>query len=395
MPSPPQRITRLQAAHLQRIQDVIGEITAGGGVVHALMQGESDLPTPPHIVEAGRRALAEGYTRYPPGRGFLDLRRQIAEKLLRENHVPVDPETEIFVTSGGGLGVTLAVLALVEPGDDVVLADPTYGPFIDAVTLAGARPVFVPRRLDAQGQLRWDADAVEAALTPRTRALLFDTPSAPTGTVLRGDELRALGNLACEHDLWLISDEVFESLYFDGHVPVSVAALDPAFAERTIGVYSFSKTYAMTGWRLGYVSGPAVAIAAIERASLAFGRPSAAAVQRAGIAALSGPQESVDAMRREYQARRAEVERLLGEMPGLRWVRPEGAFYVFIDFSAFGSDSLALSERVLREGRVALTPGTFYGPGGEGWLRLSFAGSMETVRAGLAALGELLAGWDR
>jgi aspartate/methionine/tyrosine aminotransferase len=193
--------------------------------------------------------------------------------------------------------------------------------------------------------------------------------------------------------LGLISDEVFEHFVFDGRRHLSIAALDPAFAERTVSVFSFSKSYSMTGWRLGYNVGPPQHIAAMERMLLAFGRPAAAFTQRAGIAALTGPKTFTQGLSATYAARRAQVETALSSVPGIRRLRPEGAFYFWLDFTGYGDDSRALAVRLLREAHVALTPGTFYGPAGQGWLRLSFAGPVETTLAGVGALAETLSRW--
>jgi aspartate/methionine/tyrosine aminotransferase len=393
MSTPSERSVVLQAASVIGLQDAAAQLMAQGQTLFPLVLGESDLPTPPHIVEAGQAALADGFTRYPAGRGDPELRAAIAAKLRRENGLVVDPATELFVTNGSGLGLYLALLAMVESGDEVIVSDPTYGPFLDAIRLAGARPVFAPLSVDPRGQLRWDAARAAAAVTARTAALILTTPSAPHGSVLTETELRALGALAVEHDFGLISDEVFEHMLFDGRRHLSVAALDPAFAERTVSVFSFSKSYAMTGWRLGYNVGPPALIAAMERMLLAFGRPAAAFTQRAGIAALNGPQAFVQALAPTYAARRVQIETALSVVPGIRWLRPEGAFYYWLDFSSYGYDSLQLAERLLSEARVTLTPGTFYGPAGQGWLRLSFAGRVETTLAGVAALSETLSHW--
>lgn len=393
MAEPSERSTAMQAAAVVGMQDLAAELLSTGHTLYPLVLGESDLATPPHIVEAGRAALAEGATRYTAGRGDPGLRAAISGKLWRENALDADPAQQLFVTNGSGLGLYLALLAMTEPGREVVVSDPTYGPFLDAIRLAGATPVFAQLVGDGTGQWRWSVEHTAAVLTERTAALILTTPSAPHGSVLTEAELRGLGALAVEHDLGLISDEVFEHFVFDGRRHLSIAALEPAFAERTVSVFSFSKSYSMTGWRLGYNVGPPSLMAAMERMVLAFGRPAAAFTQRAGIAALNGPQTFVTELAPVYAARCALVEAALSSVPGIRWLRPEGAFYVFLDCSAYGNDSQSLAERLLRDVQVVLTPGTFYGPAGQGWLRLSFAGPIETTLAGIAALRETLSSW--
>jgi aspartate aminotransferase len=209
------RSQQLQAAAVVGMQALAAERLARGAPLYPLVLGESDLPTPQHIVAAGQRALADGYTFYPPGPGYPELRAAIATKLARENKLSVDPGTEIFVTNGSGLGLFLAVLAVVDPGDDVIMSDPTYGPFFDALRLAGARPILVPQPLDASGQPRWTARQLAAALTPQTKAIIINTPSAPAGTVL-DHELDLIAAFALRHNLVIIADEVFESLLYDG-----------------------------------------------------------------------------------------------------------------------------------------------------------------------------------
>ncbi|MCB8959087.1 MAG: aminotransferase class I/II-fold pyridoxal phosphate-dependent enzyme [Ardenticatenales bacterium] len=386
------RSQQLQAAAVVGMQALAAERMARGAPLYPLVLGESDLATPQHIVAAGQQALAAGYTFYPPGPGYPELRAAIAAKLARANKLSVDPGTEIFVTNGSGLGLFLAILAAVDPGDDVLMSDPTYGPFFDALRLAGARPILVPQPLDDDGQPRWRATQLAAALTPSTKAIIINTPSAPAGTVL-DHELDLIAEFALRHNLIIIADEVFESLLYDGRQHRSIAALGPEVAARTITVFSFSKSYAMTGWRLGYNVAPPQFVTAMERLSMTFGRPAAAFTQQAGIAALSGPQTFSAAMQADYAGRREQVAAQLAGIPGLRWQRPEGAFYYYLDFSAYGTDSTALAERLLREAGVLLTPGTFYGPAGQGYLRLSFAGPINNTLAGLAALQEALSRW--
>jgi aspartate/methionine/tyrosine aminotransferase len=388
-----ERAAALQASAVIGLQDLAAELLSQGHSLYPLVLGESDLPTPTHIVEAGRAALADGRTFYPAGRGDPELLETIAAKLRPENALDVDPERQLFVTNGSGLGLYFALLAMTEPGQEVIISDPTYGPFLDAIRLAGLTPVFAPLMPDKQGQWRWDPACTASAVTSRTAAVILTTPSAPHGSVLTETELRGLGELAVDRDLGLISDEVFEHFVFDGRRHLSIAALDPAFAERTVSVFSFSKSYSMTGWRLGYNVGPPQHIAAMERMLLAFGRPAAAFTQRAGIAALTGPKTFTQGLSATYAARRAQVETALSSVPGIRRLRPEGAFYIWLDFSSYGDDSRALAARLLREAHVALTPGTFYGPAGQGWLRLSFAGPVETTLAGVGALAETLSRW--
>ena len=385
---------RFQADDVLRFQTLAEGRIEVGLPVYPLVLGESDLPTPEHIVKSGVAALAGGQTRYAPSRGMPDLLEAIAGKLERENRLTVDPGRQIFVTNGSAMGILLGLRAVAGPGDDILVSDPTYGPFIDAIRVVGAEARFAPLKV-VGNQLRWDRDSIERAVTRRTRAILINTPSAPSGAVMGEDELRVIGEIAVERDLTIISDEVFEHLTYEPHRHISIAALDPAFAARTISVFSFSKSYRMTGWRLGYNVAPPEIIDHFERLSMATGRLAAPFVQAAGVAALTGPQDCIEEQRHVYAGRLAAVEERLGAIPGMRWMTPEGAFYVYLDCRAYGSDSAALAKWLLDECGVVLTPGTFYGLAGEGWLRLSFAGSPQNTLDGLDSLTQTLSRWPR
>jgi aspartate/methionine/tyrosine aminotransferase len=350
-----------------------------------LVQGEPDLDTPEHIKAAATEALAAGHTHYTPVEGLLELREAIAQKLETDNGVRADPKREVLVTTGGSLGLYLALGALVEPGDEVLLPDPCFASYLAMVRVHQGVPVPVP--LVAQdGRFVWDLDALEARIGPRTKALLLNTPDNPTGTVLRKAELEAIAELVIRHDLVLISDEVYERFLFDGRRHVSPASLSPEIHERTVGVWSFSKTYAMTGWRLGYVSGPRDLIKPMSDLSQFSARCAAAFVQHAGLAALRGSQESVERMISEYERRCGLIVDGLARVPGLRARRPEGTFYVFPDVRALGLDSWSFARHLLAEGGVVTTPGVCYGSRGEGHVRLSFSCSTEAIRAGLEGI---------
>lgn len=379
-----------QADEVLRLQALAEARIAAGKPVYPLVLGESDLPTPQHIIAAGTEALSAGETRYAPARGIPALLDAIAAKLARENDLTVDPDRELFVTNGSAMGILLALRAVAEPGDEIIVSDPTYGPFLDAIRVTGATPRFAPLR-HIDGQLRWDAEAIERAITSRTRAIMINSPSAPSGAVMREAELRAVGNVAVERDLAIISDEVFEHLTYAPHRHISIAALDSAFEARTISIFSFSKSYRMTGWRLGYNVAPAGIVDRFERISMATGRLAAPFIQAGGVAALAGPQDCIDAQRREYTHRLEQIEQRLAGITELGWLRPEGAFYVYLDCRNLGASSQALAERLLNEFGVVLTPGAFYGPAGQGWLRLSFAGSLQNTLKGLDVLGDALA----
>jgi len=394
MITPARRTDPIVGSDVLIMQRLAAEISARGEPVYRFVQGEPDFDTPEHIVEAAMRAMKDGYTHYPPSEGYLALREAIAAKLARDNNLQVDPKAEVIVTNGAGLGLYLAIMAVVDPGDEVILSDPTYGPYRNDILLAGGTPALVPQKLDAEGRPRWDLPAVTAAVTPRTRAIIINTPSNPTGVVMTTEELQGIAALAEQHDLVIIADEVYEKLVFGSARHVSIASLGPEVAARTITVNSFSKTYAMTGWRLGYNAAAPALIATMEKVNSVCGRAAAAFVQQAGIAALNGSQQSVSDMVEAYAFRRNLVEDQLREMPNVQWISPEGAFYFFLDVSAFGRDSRELAERMLRDAHVVMTPGTYYGPAGAGWLRLSFSASPAELVGGLERMHETLAQWS-
>jgi aspartate/methionine/tyrosine aminotransferase len=354
----------------------------------SLAVGEPDFPTPAHVVEAGQRALAEGWTRYSPNPGYLELREAIADKLLRVNGLRVDPATQVFVTVGAMEALMLTFMVALDPGDEVVLTDPSYCNYLSQLQLAGARPVFVPTD-PARGYLPEPA-ALEAAVTPRTRMLLVNSPGNPTGAVYPRDLLHAIGEIAARHDLLVVSDEAYEALVYGDLRHVSLGAL-PGMAERTVSIYSFSKEYAMTGWRVGYLTGPAPMLRVMATVQEQMASCVNAAAQRAALAALRGPQDCVETMRRAYQRRRDLVVERLTRLPGVRCPRPDGAFYVFPDVRALTRDTTALCERLLREHGVVVSPGEAFGPASAGCFRLSYAASDAALDEGLGRLERGLA----
>lgn len=361
------------------------EMEASGREVAFLVQGEPDFDTPAHIVEAAHRAMLDGYTHYPPAEGYLDLRTAIAERVRTRTGVDYDPAREILVTNGAALGLYLAVAALVEPGDEVLIPDPAFGSYAMIVESAGGVVVRVPYAPDGD-RLRLDPDAYEAAVTPRTKAVILCSPDNPTGHVPARDSLAALADVAERHDLIVIADEVYDELVYDDAAHVSFPAASPAAKARTILVQSFSKTYAMTGWRVGYNAAPPEIMKAMVAMNAVAGRAAAAFTQRAALAAITGPQDDVERMRASYARRRTRMLDGLADVPGLRSLVPDGAFYVFVDARALGRPDDRLALDLLEHGGVVTTPGDYYGPAGRGHLRLSFASSDATIDAGLAGL---------
>ncbi len=375
------------------VNTILGEVRAvqsAGRAVVSLMRGEPDLPTPRHIVEAATRALADGRTGYPDNRGEMRLREAVAAKLARDNRMSCDPASEVLVTTGATFGIYAALTALLRDGDEVLLPDPVYDAYQSPITLAGGRPRPVRAPIEG-GRFVLGVEALEACVTSRTRVLLLNTPWNPVGTVFRESELRAIGEFVVRHDLVLISDEIYEAIVYDGHRHVSPAAVTPELQRRTVLVNSLSKTYAMTGWRVGYCAAPAAIINAMFLVLQQSSRGPATFVQDAAAVALGPDQSSVAAMRDEYTSRRATVLARLAGLPRARVLAPEGGFFAMVDARAAGIPSNDLRRRLLNDYGVVVIHGAAYGEGGEGTLRVSFASGGDILTQGLERLREGLA----
>ncbi len=356
----------------------------GRKVIH-LEVGEPDFPTPQHIVEAGIRALREGKTRYGPPSGLLALREAIcAEQSARG--VSAHPD-HVLVAPGAKPILLYGFLATLSPGDEVLIPDPGFPIYASVVRFCGATPVSIPPRLD-QGRAL-DLDAVEQAITPRSRMIVFNSPSNPTGAVVPEDDLRRLAALAQRHDLWVMTDEIYRRIRYGGEAP-SIAAL-PGMSERTIVADGFSKSYAMTGWRLGFGLFPPALSPHAVRLMVNSNTCTAAFVQEAGLAALRGPQDVVDAMVAQFRTRRDAIVPRLRRIPGVRCHDPAGAFYAFPDVRDLPLPAAALADRLLEEEAVALLDGAGFGAGGAGHLRLSFASSLESLEEAAARFAGLVA----
>lgn len=378
------RVLSVESSPTVRLSDLITEMKARGEKVLSLAIGEPDFPTPAHIVDAAKKALDEGFTKYAPAPGIKELREAIAEKSRKENRIPAKPENVIVAPTKHTLFMTC--MALLDSGDEAIIPDPgwvSYGPM---VTLAGAKPVPV-RAADEDGFVP-SADAVAEAITPRTRLLMLNSPSNPAGSVYSRQRMKALADLAQDHDLIVVSDEIYEKILYEGE-HVSPASLDGLF-DRTVTVNGFSKTYSMTGWRLGWLVAPTPLLKEILKVQEHTITCATAFAQKAGVAALRGPSAPLEAMVKEFRARRAVVLAELSKIDRLSTHRPNGAFYVFPRVDA-AMKSAVLSERILKEAQVAVTPGSAFGEAGEGHIRISYAASRETIREGVRRIGEALA----
>lgn len=345
------------------------ELARAGKEVINLAGGEPDFKTPRHIMDVAFRAIEEGDTHYPSSHGTPELLDAIVAKLARENGVQVVP-SQLLVTPGAKWALYAALAVLLNPGDEALLLDPSWVSYAPMVELQRAVPVRVP--LTSDDGFTVTEEALEAQVTPRTRVIMVNSPNNPTGRVLRQEEMDAIASVAIRHDLVVISDEIYEHIIFDAYRHVSFAAL-PGMAERTVTINGFSKAYAMTGWRLGWLAAPPK-IAALARNFQTQSVTSAASfTMTAGVAALNGPQECVREMTAAYDQRRRFVLDAFEEIPGIECPPVEGAFYVFPRFTQTKTTSLEISSILLEQSLIASTPGVAFGPAGEGHVRFSIA----------------------
>jgi aspartate aminotransferase len=344
--------------------------------------GEPDFDTPEPIKEAAIDALRKGVTKYTASGGTDELRQAICDKLLRDNGLSYTLR-QVLVSVGAKHTLFNIMQAVLDPGDEAIIPAPYWVSYPEQVKLAGGQPVFVEAP-EAEG-FRVTAAAIARAITPKTRMLILNSPSNPTGAAVRADELRRIADLAVERDLLVVSDEIYEKLTYDGLKHVSIASLGEAIYLRTLTVNGFSKAYSMTGWRLGYVAGDAEIVAAMGRIQDQSTSNPTSFAQSGAVAALTGPQEAVAQMAAAFEDRRNVIVDRLNAVPGMHCVKPDGAFYVFPNVSGLFSDRVpdsdALSEYLLAEARVAVVPGS--GFGAPQHIRLSYATSMELIEKGV------------
>jgi aspartate/methionine/tyrosine aminotransferase len=381
------RVGVLRPTAINTVLAEVKRLQASGRVVVSLMRGQPDTPTPGHVVEAAVKALRDGRTGYADNQGEPGLRLAVAEALGRDHGLTYDPDREILVTDGATLGLSTALAALVGPGDDVLRPDPVYDAYDSPIALWGARPVPIASALRG-GRFAFGPDDLRRAAGPSSKVVLLNTPWNPVGSVLARDELAWVAEFAAERDLTVISDEIYESLVYDGRRHVPAAAVSDAAKARTVLVNSLSKTYAMTGWRVGYVAGPAEVISAMTLVLQQSSRGPATFVQDAAAVALRSDQSCVRRMADEYQGRRDLVVDRLGGIPGVSPVVPEGGLFVMVDVRGLGRPSDEVRASLLHDEGVVVIHGSAYGPGGEGTLRVSFAAGGATLERGLERLRE-------
>jgi aspartate/methionine/tyrosine aminotransferase len=381
------RLSSLRPTAVNRVLHEVRQFQAQGRSVVSLMRGQPDTPTPAHIVEAAIRALRDGRTGYADNQGEPALRQAVAAKLRREEGLAYDPDREILITDGATLGVCAALGALVQVGVRVMRPDPIYDAYDAPIALWGGVPSPVAASI-REGRFTIDRSQLDQSWHPDAKILLLNTPWNPVGTVLTRAELEDVMVFAEERDLVVISDEIYESLVYDGRRHVSPAAVSEKGQGRTILINSLSKRYAMTGWRVGYCAGPENVIRAMLLVLQQSSRGPATFVQDAAACALSSDQECVRQMTTEYQARRDLVVERLGGIPHVEPLPCEGGLFVMVDIRKLGMPSDEVRKYLLREAGVVVLHGAAYGPGGEGTLRVSFAAGGETLDRGLDRLRE-------
>jgi aspartate aminotransferase len=370
-------------------------LKAEGMDVVSFGAGEPDFDTPAHIKDAARASLDKGVGKYTEVGGVLPLRRAIASELAGVHRMVIEPH-QVLVSTGAKHSLYNLFMALIDPGDEVLIPAPYWVSYPDMVMLAGGRPVVLETR--AEHDFAVTAEQVAAACSPRTRAIVLNNPSNPTGAVYTRAQIEALAKVVVERDLLVISDDIYRQLVYGDAEYVSIAAVSPEVAARTILVDGVSKTYAMTGWRIGYTVGPLPLINAMAKIQGQSTSNPTHISQIAALAALTGPQDCVGEMRKAFDERRLEMVRLLRAIPGVHCREPKGAFYAFPDLSAFigkkspeGSivdDDVQLCDWLVEVGKVAVVPGS--GFGAPGFVRLSYACSMANIRDGVGRLAKAL-----
>ncbi|HKH67032.1 MAG TPA: pyridoxal phosphate-dependent aminotransferase [Reyranella sp.] len=358
----------------------------GRSVVH-LEIGEPDFDTPGHIIQAAQHALEAGFTHYGPGVGLPELREAVTRYLKRWRNIDVDP-SRVVVTPGGKPVMFFAILALINPGDEVLYPDPGFPIYESMARFVGGKPVPMPLR--EERQFRFDPDEFRSLVSDRTRLIIINSPHNPTGSVLTHADLEVIADVARERDIVVLSDEIYARILYRGQHE-SIATL-PGMLERTILLDGWSKTWAMTGWRLGFGVFPPEMMLHIDRLISNSVSCTASFSQQAAIAALEGPQDAVDAMLAEFSQRREVIVNGLNTLPGVTCLAPDGAFYAFPNITATGFKSKELADRLLDEAGVACLAGTAFGLHGEGYLRFSYANTLENIGIALERVRGLLTG---
>ena len=371
------KVVEIEPSGIRKFFDVVNEMKDA----ISLGVGEPDFDTPWRIREEGIYSLEKGRTFYTSNSGLKELKEEICNYIQRKTSVVYDPKSEVVVTVGGSEGIDIAMRAMLDPGDEVLIPQPSYVSYLPCAVLAGGVPVVIP--LQNKNEFKLTREELEAAITPRTKILVLPFPNNPTGSIMTREDLDPIAEVVKEHDLFVISDEIYSELSYQGE-HVSIAEF-PGLRERTIMINGFSKGFAMTGWRLGYACGPAEIIEQMIKIHQFAIMCAPTNSQYAAIEGLRNCQPEVDEMREAYNQRRRFLMHEFRRI-GLKCFEPYGAFYVFPDVSEFGMTSEEFATRFLEEERVAVVPGTAFGASGEGFIRISYAYSLEDLKVALGRL---------
>lgn len=379
-----QRLQAIPASGTIAISNLVNQMKADGVDVISFSVGEPDFSTPDNVVDACCESLRSGFTHYTPSLGIPELRKAVADMTKRDDGVPCDASNVLITPCKQA--IFMIALAYIDPGDEVILPDPCWVSYEACVRLAGGVPVYVPTRFE-DGFVIDPAD-VEAAVTPKTKMIVLNTPSNPTGTIIPADNLKQIADIAMAHGIKVLSDEIYSSILYDGAVHKSIASF-PGMFDNTIIVSGLSKSFAMTGWRLGWAIAPSEDIKAINKLQSHSISCAVSFAQEAAVEAIRGPQDSKLNMVREFQKRRDLILDLVNEIPGVECNVPKGAFYIFPKYNR-DIPSAKLAEILLKEAHVAVTPGTAFGPSGEGCIRISYAASEDNIREGMSRIKDAM-----
>lgn len=376
-----QKVQDIKPSGIRRFFEIANEIP---GVI-SLGVGEPDFDTPWVVREEGMYTLQKGYTFYTANAGLMELREEISNFLYRKYDLSYSAKDEILVTVGGSEAIDLALRAMLDPGDEVIVPEPSYVSYVPCVSLADGVPVPLP--LQEANQFRLQPEELEAAITPKTKIVVLSYPNNPTGAIMERADLEAVAKVIIDHDLYVLSDEIYSELsYQEDHI--SIASL-PGMRERTIVINGFSKSFAMTGWRLGYAAGPKVILQQMTKIHQFAIMAAPTSSQYAGITALRECDREVAEMRESYNQRRRYLMNTVKEL-GLPCFEPYGAFYIFPNISEFGLTSEEFATQLVQEEKVAVVPGSAFGESGEGFIRISYAYSIEELREAFTRVGRFI-----
>ena len=379
------RVNQVTPSLTLAIDSLAKEMKKNGEDVCSFSAGEPDFDTPTHIKAAAKKALDEGKTRYGPAAGEAGLRKAIAEKLLRDNQLAYNADN-VIVTNGGKQSLYNLIMALIEAGDEVIIPAPYWLSYPEMVTLAGGTSVIVNTSLENQYKIT--PEQLEAAITPKTKLFVLNSPSNPTGIVYTPEEIAALAKIVVEKDILVVSDEIYEKILYDGAIHRSIASFGPEIFQRSIISNGFAKAFSMTGWRVGYIAGPAEIVKAMTKIQGHSTSNVCTFAQYGAIAALESPQDCIEEMVKAFSERRQYILERVRSLPGLNCPTPNGAFYVFIDISQTGLKSRDFCQKLLETQKVAAIPGIAFGA--DDCIRLSYATDLKTIEKGFDRIDQFI-----